>query len=125
MKLNRWMVIAALLSAQSGYVLAEDLKDELGRLKQQLQELEQKVRILERNRELEAEATEARMKDAPKLSVGTGGVSFSTADTNFVIKLRGYIQADSRWYTDDQIKGNDTFLLRRVRPIFEGTVFQK
>ena len=37
------------------------------------------------------------------------------------------MQADSRWFIDDAASGkaNDTFLLRRVRPIFEGTVFGK
>src|SRR6185503_15793028 len=56
---------------------------------------------------------------------GAGGSSLRSADTNFVLKLRGYVQADSRWFLNDKIDANDTFLLRRVRPIFEGTVFDK
>jgi phosphate-selective porin OprO/OprP len=37
------------------------------------------------------------------------------------------VQADARFYPDDNVGGtaNDTFLLRRVRPIFEGTVYEK
>ena len=44
-----------------------------------------------------------------------------------MLKLRGYIQADSRFFADDHVGGaaNGTFLLRRVRPIIEGTVFEK
>jgi len=39
--------------------------------------------------------------------------------------VRGYVQADSRVFVGHEaIKGNDTFLLRRVRPIFEGTVWK-
>src|SRR5436190_21033901 len=98
MKFNRWMVIAALLSAQTGYVLAEDQNDELNRLKQQLQQLDQKVRILERNKELEAEAAEAKGKTLPLVTLGAGGLSVSTADTNFLLKFRGYVQADSRTF---------------------------
>ena len=123
-KLNRWMVIAALLSAQTGYVLAQDQNGELQRLKQQLQDLEQKVRILERNKELETEASDAKAKTIPLVTLGAGGLNVSTADTNFLLKIRGYVQADSRAFVgnDEAVKGNDTFLLRRVRPIFEGVV---
>jgi phosphate-selective porin OprO/OprP len=61
------------------------------------------------------------------LSAGANGFSFRSADTNFVLKVRGYIQADARFYPDDHASTapNDTFLLRRVRPIFEGTVWDK
>src|SRR6187401_1005686 len=101
MKFNRWMVIAALWSAQTGSVLAEEQNDELNRLKQQLQQLDQKVKILERNRELEAEATDAKAKTVPAVTLGAGGLNVSTADTNFLLKIRGYVQADSRTYIGD------------------------
>jgi len=50
-----------------------------------------------------------------------------SADSNFVFKVRGYVQADLRFYADDYPGGtaNDTFLIRRARPIFEGTVYDK
>ncbi len=120
------MAIAALLSAQAGYVLAEDQSDELRQLKQQLLELDQKVKVLERNKELETEAASAKAQTAPSLSLGAGGLHVSTADTNFTLKIRGYVQADSRFFLGENegVKGNDTFLLRRVRPIFEGTVWK-
>jgi phosphate-selective porin OprO/OprP len=120
------VLIAAFLSAQTGYVLAEDQNDELKKLKQQLEALDQKVKILERNKELEAEAAEAKAKTLPSVTLGAGGLNVSTADTNFLLKIRGYIQADSRVFlgNDEAVKGNDTFLLRRVRPIFEGAVWK-
>jgi len=120
------MVIAALLSAQAGYVLAEDQNDELNKLKQQLHELDQKVRILERNKELEVEAVAAKANTLPSVTLGAGGLSVSSADTNFLLNIRGYVQADSRVFVGgaEAVKGNDTFLLRRVRPIFTGTVWR-
>jgi phosphate-selective porin OprO/OprP len=126
MKFNRWMVLAALLSAQTGYVLAEDQNDELNRLKQQLQQLDQKVKILERNRELDGEAADAKARTVPSVTLGAGGLNVSTADTNFLLKIRGYVQADSRTFIggDEAVKGNDSFLLRRVRPILEGSVWK-
>ncbi|HEX5221871.1 MAG TPA: porin [Verrucomicrobiae bacterium] len=89
-------------------------------------ELDQKIRVVERNTELAAEATEARAKDAPRLSVGANGFTLSSADTNFVLRLRGMLQADSRTFFDDSpyIEGNSGFLIRRARIIFEGTVFR-
>lgn len=126
MILLRWATVAALLSAQTGYVLAEDQNDELKRLKQQLQELDQKVRILERNKELEAEAADAKAKTLPTVSIGAGGFSATSSDSNSVMKIRGYVQADSRTFLgdDEAVKGNDTFGLRRVRPIIEGSVWK-
>src|SRR5262249_10107873 len=37
---------------------------------------------------------------------------------------RGYVQADSRFFLGDQPAAIDTFTLRRVRPIFEATVYK-
>jgi phosphate-selective porin OprO and OprP len=55
----------------------------------------------------------------------TDGFSIKSADNAFVLKLRGYVQFDGRFFSDDRQKpGIDTFTLRRVRPIFEGTVYK-
>jgi phosphate-selective porin OprO and OprP len=44
---------------------------------------------------------------------------------DFKLKLRGYLQADGRFFaSDDGDTGNATFTMRRVRPIFEGTVYK-
>ncbi len=124
MKLTRWVVAAALLSAQAGNVLAQNPSEELIRLKQQLQELDQKVRVLERNKELGAETSEAKSKTLPTVNLGASGLNVTSGDSNFVLRIRGYAQADYRAFLDDNsaLKGNDSFLLRRVRPIIEGTV---
>jgi phosphate-selective porin OprO and OprP len=93
-------------------------------------ELDQKIRVLARNNELAAEAAEtqvaARAKEMPRITAGAGGFAFSSADTNFVLKLRGLVQLDSRSYFDDNpyLEGNDGFYLRRARLIIEGTVFR-
>lgn len=90
-------------------------------------ELEQNVRILERRNELAEEKSKEVAKSAPVLTAGPGGFQLRSSDTNFVLKLRGYIQADARFYPSDHAGGtaNDTFLMRRVRPILEGTVYEK
>jgi phosphate-selective porin OprO/OprP len=86
-------------------------------------ELEQKVKVLERNRELDVEAAEAKAKDAPKITIGSDGFSFGNADGSYAVQLKGVLQVDSRtFFHDAGIVGNDTFLLRRARPVLQGTV---
>ena len=108
MKLIRWVVVAALLSAQTDYVFAEDQTDELKKLKQQLQELDQKVRILERNKELETEAAEAKTKTLPAINLGANGLTLQSADTNFALAFHGVLQVDNRtFFHDGGINGNE------------------
>lgn len=89
-------------------------------------ELEQKLRVAERRNELAAEAAEAKTAAQPRMSIGASGFAFSTADTNFTLKVRGLVQLDSRTFVADNSlsKANESFLLRRARPIVEGTVFR-
>src|SRR6185503_11368534 len=96
-------------------------------LRGKVQDLEQQLKTLQRQIELQNESSAEKAKTTPVISAGASGFSFRSADSNFVLRLRGYLQADTRWYIDDAAAGraNDTFLLRRVRPIFEGTVWDK
>jgi len=109
---------------------ADATSDAINDLKQQIQELDQKVRILERQKEIETEAVDAKAKDTPKITIGNSGLSAASGDSNFVFQLHGLVQVDNRTFFNDRdnhnhsIVGNDTFLLRRARPIFSGTVYK-
>ena len=59
------------------------------------------MKILERKRELEQESAAEKAKGAPVVSLGTGGFQVRTADSNFVFRVRGYVQGDARFYVDD------------------------
>ena len=124
MKLERWL-LAGLVGAQiiTPAFAAEDA-DTIDALKRQIQDLDQKVRVLERKQELEKETATEKAKSTPSVSLGANGFSVRSADSNFVFKVRGYIQGDGRFYADEEA-ANDTFLIRRARPIFEGTVYEK
>jgi phosphate-selective porin OprO/OprP len=92
---------------------------------EKLQELDQKVRVLERQAEIQKEADAEKAKTATSVTSGKDGFSIKSADGAFVFKLRGYAQLDGRFFrNDDERPAIDTFTLRRVRPIFEGTVFK-
>jgi len=109
---------------------ADATSDAISDLKQQIEALDQKVRVLERQKEIDTEAAEAKAKDAPKITIGNSGLSAASGDTNFVFQLHGLLQVDNRTFFNDRdnhnqsIVGNDTFLLRRARPIFSGTVYK-
>lgn len=91
--------------------------------KGRVEELEQKVKILERSRELDADAAEAKAKEAPKIAIGRDGFSFGNADASYAVQLKGVLQVDSRtFFHDAGITGNDGLLLRRARPILQGTL---
>ena len=73
MKPSLGAVAAAVIGSQSmitNHLLADDTADTINGLKQQIEQLDQKVRILERNRELEKETADTKPKDAPKISIG-------------------------------------------------------
>lgn len=88
-----------------------------------LEQLDQKVRILERKLEIADEAATAKAKETPATAAGKDGFSLSSADKSFQLKLRGYLQTDARFFPDDsEQKAVDTFAVRRARVIVEGTL---
>ncbi|MGH9425080.1 MAG: porin, partial [Terriglobia bacterium] len=101
-------------------------------VQERLDSLERKVRLLERQLEVDQEAKLAdKAKQTATLSAGADGFALKSNDGAFQLKLRGLLQADGRFFFEGENtpiaipnNGNDdTFLLRRVRPILEGTVF--
>lgn len=123
--LQRVQELEAKLKALEEATRAASAKTEPASGAGQLTDLDQRVKVVERKQELEQEAAQAKAAEAPKVTIGSSGFAFSSADENFKLKLRGLIQADARFYLDDQQHSfTDTFLLNRVRPIVEGTVYK-
>src|SRR5215218_3086657 len=86
-----------------------------------VEDVDQKIRILQRQLELEREAAAT----AATTTVSASGVQFRLPDGSFQARFRGYIHEDGRFFLDDDPTGTSTFLARRLRPIIEGTVFGK
>ena len=107
-------------------------EDDTSEIKQQLDELNQKIRVLERKQELDKEAATAKAKETATVSAGKDGFFVRSADNAYVLRLGGIIQFDSRWYFDNVPSSNplvipptDTFILRKVRPVLEGVFYDK
>lgn len=108
---------------EHGNVPGETASDPKAR--EHLEALDQKVKILEREKELEQEASEAKAKEAPKISIGSDGFNLSSAKGDFAVQLKGIVQMDSRtFFNEPGVVGNDSLLMRRIRPILQGTVFR-
>ncbi|HVN98539.1 MAG TPA: porin [Steroidobacteraceae bacterium] len=92
-------------------------------LEQRLEQAEQRIAILERKLELADEAAASTAKAAPVVKAAPTGVSLASSDSSTVIKLRGNLAVDGRFFLDQNTPATaDTFLLRRARPYIEGTV---
>ncbi len=125
--MNRTIIVTLAL----GIVLATSKANaqspdvDVNALLRRLQELEQKVKVLERKGELDKEAAAEKAKVTPTVSIGSSGLVATSGDTNFSFALRGLVQVDNRtFFSDGGIQGNDGFILRRARPIFQGTLFR-
>jgi phosphate-selective porin OprO/OprP len=131
------LLIASGVLLGSNLALAND-SDELEKLRALVQELDQKVKILDRKSEIAAEDAAAAKKETPIVNASEKGFGLKSADGNFELKLRGQIQADGRLFTDQEgfSSGNgstaspakpasDTFLLKQFRPILQGTLWGK
>ncbi len=92
---------------------------------QRLGEIEQEIQVLKRLKEVEQEINFKKEKETPVVKAGGDGFGFTSKDGDYTIKFKGVIQADSRFFAgDDRTPGVNSFVARRVRPIFEGTVFR-
>ena len=119
------LVVAAFLPS---FLFADEQADKIKALEKRVEQLEKLLQSREAKPAPTAGGTPKpaeSTKPGPSLSVGASGFVMRSADTNFALRIRGLLQVDSRWYANDGgIEDNDGFVLRRVRPILEGTVFR-
>jgi len=72
----------------------------------------------------EVEPVDTRVERHSAVSARKDGLWFSTADETTQLHVHGYIQADDRMFTSSTHGEElDAFLFRRIRPLFEGTLF--
>ncbi len=105
-------------------------------LQQKADDLDQQVRILGRKQEIQQEekaAEKEKEKSAATLVAGPQGFGIKSADNAFKLNFKGVLQVDSRFYNGTRASSPpvpaaqtpDTFLIRRARPIIEGTLYDK
>lgn len=108
---------------------------------QDIADLKQRMRLVERKQQLVDEDVAEQKKKAPVLMAGEKGFGMKSADGKYELKFRGLLQADGRFfqegikglhaYSGDSIaqqnaadtathSASDNFLARRARLIIEG-----
>jgi phosphate-selective porin OprO/OprP len=106
--------------------LAADERDDIKALRAQIDSLEQKLDVLEKKQEAqdqEAAAAAAAAKAAPKAAITDKAFVFTSGDGANSLHIGGQVQLDSREFlADGGGIQNNTFILRRARPIIDGTI---
>jgi phosphate-selective porin OprO and OprP len=92
-------------------------------LQARIEELERQLQALKQQLQTDKAAAAETAKAAPVVTLGADGFYARSANTNFIFRFRATVQGDARFYPGGT--ANDTFLIRRLRPIFEGTVFER
>jgi phosphate-selective porin OprO and OprP len=118
--------------AQSKIQTQAELQSEIDQLKQkvdaleavnvQLQHLDQQVKIVDRKLEVQQGSTQEEALTRPVVEVGPQGFFIRSKDNSYNLRIGGYMQADGRFYLSEPKPTGSEFLIRRLRPYFEGTV---
>jgi len=99
---------------------AQASADDIQSLERRLKADEQRLRELERRQH---EPGRAISNDSGGVRWGPKGLALTSADGSNVLRLGALVQADGRYFTDSATSStSNTWLLRRVRPILQGTV---
>jgi phosphate-selective porin OprO/OprP len=124
------LIASGVLLGNNFAVAATTEADDIQALRKTIEELDQKIKVIERKNEIAAEESAAKKKETPVLKASQDGFGFKSADNNFEIKFKGLIHIDNRYYENINGLGADGknvggFDFRRIRPTIDGTVFGK
>jgi phosphate-selective porin OprO/OprP len=91
-------------------------------LLQRLEEAENRIKVLERKLEIQDENSTSAAASAPQVRAGGTRWQIGNSDGSSFVRLRGVLQADGRHFEGDGTPAaSNGWLMRRVRPIVEGT----
>ena len=119
-RLGQGLLAAAVIAPLS---MAQGQQPTIEELLQRLEQQEQAIKVLERRLEIKEETDATAAKSAGVVKASEKGFTVQSADGANSVKLRGVLHVDGRaLLSEDDTIVDDQFLLRRVRPIVEGTV---
>jgi len=99
---------------------------ELEELRALVQQLDQKIKVLDRKNELAEEAAAIRKQETPVITSNqdkyNSGFGIQSADGQNKIQFGGLVQLDNRQYPSANEGNTSGFDVRRIRPIVQGTL---
>jgi phosphate-selective porin OprO/OprP len=117
---------------QPGIASPAELQNEIDQLKQKVEALEaanahlrhlgQQFEIVDRKLELQQSSAREEALAHPVLDAGPDGFYIRSQDSSYSLRIGGYLQANGRFYLSEPKPTGSEFLIRRLRPYFEGTV---
>jgi phosphate-selective porin OprO/OprP len=118
------VVVAPAIAAQTAVSATAGVTGDTSSLASRVDALDQQIKILQRLRELAADSAAAAAKAGQSATANAkDGFSLKSADGQYSLRIRGYAQADGRFFVSDAAGAiPDNFFLRRARPILEVTV---
>jgi phosphate-selective porin OprO/OprP len=124
---TRWRnaVLAAAVLLPLSAAQAQQAEPTIQDLLQRIEQQEQKILVLERKLEIQDDAAKSAKETTPVVKASPKGFSFQSPDGQNVIKLRGTVHVDGRFFESDDPSATpltDTWQVTRLRPIIEGTV---
>ncbi len=92
---------------------------------ERLKALEHEIQVLKRVQEVNKEIAIKKDQETPVVIAGKEGFALKSRDGDFNLKFKGQVQADGRYFMNDNTStGLNQYLIRRLRPSIEGTVFK-
>lgn len=114
--IKKWLLVTTIIAAGMQPAYAQN--DELMK---RIELLEQEIKILKRQAEVDKEEAMAEKAKVANVEYGKKGLVVTSADKRAELGIRGNVQIDGRFFLDDE---NDTskneFIARRLRPIITG-----
>ena len=93
-------------------------------LEQRVDQLDRQVKTLQQQVQSGQTVPAATTSGGGLVVSGPEGYGLKSADGNFSLQLHGLLQADSRFFLDDKANTEvNQFLIRRLRPILTGTLY--
>jgi len=97
-----WLVPAsAQAPPEEAAVSSGATQNEIELLREQIDALSQKIKVIERNNELDKEARDTKAKATPVVALKDGSFSLASPDNKFQLKIGGHVATDFAWFRQD------------------------
>lgn len=94
-------------------------------LEKKVEDLDQRVKVAGRTRELEAEAAADKARSGATVGAEPTGITIRSNDQNFLLRIGIDMQVDNRTFPgESSVPLTDQVLIRRARPALSGTVYK-
>ncbi len=127
MNLVEISVPALLLSLSLGFqpAQAQSADEKIQQLEQKVDELDQRLRVAERLKEIKTEEDTDKAKTTASVTANGGPFTIRSGDGNFVLRLGADFQVDNRTFPGfSLVPLTDQIVIRRARPTISGTLYK-